>query len=192
MRFVLPPIIQVVVILMLSAKLTNSSVAAPGPDAPQKICQLKIGDIAPDLLATTNGGQPVVLKELKKKVILIEFWSQDDKARRNQVQTLRAIRQDYLRDSEFIIISVCVDGEWDDFFSYCQEYEAVDGVPFNSDFKWWQSKIQTEDADREEIIQNYQIGKTPAYFLLKENNELTGVQIPQDQLRDRIDKLLRK
>lgn len=121
------------------------------------------GDEAPNIVLQDINGKSVALKDLRGKLVLVEFWDAANAAsRRNhfEMQRMYAKHKNTVFDTGegFAVYSISIDTNTDTWKKAVQE----DGLTFNAllnDPSGWNSKA----------VLDYNINSLPKYFLINKN-----------------------
>jgi len=147
--------------------------------------QVRVGEIAPPIEALSASGDVVLAHAYKGKVTLIVFWSMHDKAKMRLLDVLKKIRREFGGHENFLMLSVCIDEDWEDWLDFCERQGKVDfgSGPrnFYDEDKWWQLTQAGLNA-KAHSAPKVGVVNTPAIFLIGPDNRLIAVRIPRDKL----------
>ena len=154
---------------------------------------LKVGEPIPVFTALFADGNPYDPAHVKGKFVLMTWWSADDEATRKHFAAMRELRKEFAGEKRFQMLSVKLDGEWDDWLRFQDKQPPHDPKhplqPFYSDSKWWQAfHAPTTEARRSP----FRVGKTPASFLIGPDGKLVALNLPDARLRGEINAALGK
>ncbi len=152
---------------------------------------LAVGKLVPEFWAHTASGQITHISDrwLRKKWVLVEFWSSQDKDRNKTQDDLQVLRTHFLAEDRLVMFSVCVDLDFGDWIKYVGAQKDLvgrngDRVKFHSDSRWWQLVLGVNDErEIQELIDVYRLKKMPQYFLIGPDETLAVGNIPIDQLQ---------
>lgn len=129
-------VVSAVVLTLATAPLGSTGPGLPNPVASAYLLRsaipgLQVGQLAPELLGTTDDGspfaltdldgQPVRLADLKGRVVWLNFWASWCPPCQAETPTLRAMDQQY-RDRGLTLIAVQVQQTVDDGRAYALKY----------------------------------------------------------------------
>ncbi len=160
----------------------------------------RVGQVAPRVIAISNGGDWDVERHYRGRYVLLTFWSLDDAASRRQFEQLRQIRRENTKENRLLILSVCTDemeGDWDKWMRFLAaqgkvEYGDIDRrgpFHFYEDHKWLNAMLDDSNFSSTDA---YGVSRPPEAFLIGPDKRLRAVRIPGDQLRDVVAKALKE
>ena len=158
--------------------------------------KLKVGEPAPSMWAMLPDGSIATTENFRKKVVLLELWSIKDK-RRNETQVrLSQLRKSFLGEKKVLILSVCIDGDWEEWLHYCdsqQSLQTANGgeVRFYGDALWWQSHLQMEAKEEAQFLSEYNVEETPTWYLFGYGGKFVHSGTKLDNLKESISEQLK-
>jgi alkyl hydroperoxide reductase subunit AhpC len=162
--------------------------------------QLRVGQVAPPVVALTIGGNFDVPSHYRDKYALLTFWSLKDAAGLRQFEQLRKIRQGMAKEDRLVIVDVCTDDSENDHETWRRFLEIQGKVaygdrdrpgPFHfyEDHKW----VNTfQDGSDFVSSKAYGVERLPETFLIGPDGRLLAVRIPADKLGDVVAEALKK
>lgn len=164
----------------------------PTTKTPIEPSKLKIGQRVSELWGWSNGLDPIGLDEcdrLGKTVVLVEFWSLKDSERLVAHKRLVEVRKEFLTEERFMMISICVEGGFEEWMKHCEKQQDLHSpkfgsVPFYFDAYWWQCYSDADVAPTlpKPLSVSYGLKETPSYFLVQNGGKLLDLQIKSDDL----------
>ena len=182
-------------ILLCICFVFDVSVDASEPEAnsQQQSRQFIIGEAAPEFWGYHAGGEAYdYRKSFRGKTILLIFWSLEDPDHQQLNERLRKIRRRFLDQQDFIMVSQCVDQDYEKWRLYCNRQKRLDGNPFYGDAKWIHQTQGGFNVDELNSAKEFGVTKTPAFFLLGPQRNFLAVKIPEKQLVEQIQAVLKQ
>lgn len=121
----------------------------------------------------------VSLKQSMGKVTLIDFWASWCMPCRKENPKVVALYKEF-HSKGFNIISVSLDGDAGDW----KEAIAKDGLT-------WTQVSNLKEMD-DPIVKRYGVTLIPTTFLLDATGKVVGIDLPQDEMKRKIQELLQK
>ncbi|QDV50738.1 TlpA family protein disulfide reductase [Gimesia fumaroli] len=154
--------------------------------------QFKVGDAAPEFWGFHAGGEAYDYgKSFRGKTILLIFWSLEDPDHEQLNQRLRKIRRRFLDQQDFLMVSQCVDQDYEKWIAYCNRQKRLDGNAFYSDGKWIHQTQGGFNLDELNSAKEFGVTKTPAFFLLGPQRKFLAMNVPEKQLVKQIQTVLK-
>jgi hypothetical protein len=155
--------------------------------------EVKVGDPAPAVDALFADGSPYDPAHVKGKFVLMTWWPADDEAAKKHFGVLRRIRREYLDEQRLQMISIKLDGEFEDWLRFLDRQSSFDPKfpmrSFYSDAKWWQAFHSSPGKVRRNP---FHVGARPQSFLIGPDGKLVAVDIPDAKLRETVKAALAK
>jgi hypothetical protein len=161
---------------------------------------IRIGQIAPPVVALTAGGDFGIESYYRGRYVILAFWSMKDAAGLRQFEQLRKIRLGMAKEERLLIVDVCADDGETDHDTWLEflkiqgkpDYGDSDGrgpVRFYSDRKW----VNTFQGGSDFVsTKAYGVERLPAAFLIGPDRRLLAVRIPIDKLGEVVAEALKK
>ena len=155
---------------------------------------LRVGQVAPPVLATLPDGNFDVENGWDGKFVLLSFWSMKDPASLRQFESLKAIRREFAGNPRLRMLSVCTDEDWDGWLRFQEgqgkvNYGDARGTfTFFMDHQWWNA---SQAASPFVSTDAYEVTRLPAAFLIGPDRRLRALWIPTDRLRDVVARALK-
>ena len=140
---------------------------------------VQLNQIAPDFKAPTPEGKMVSLKQSMGKVTLIDFWASWCMPCRKENPKVVALYNEF-HSKGFNIISVSLDSDAGDW----KEAIAKDGLT-------WTQVSNLKEMD-DPIVKRYGVTLIPTTFLLDATGKVVGIDLPQSEMKHKIQELLQK
>lgn len=146
--------------------------------------ELQIGQPPPEEIGgTLSSGDWVGAKDHRGKHLLVVYWSMKDPDYVLWDQELREIRQKYLDNRGFMILSICVDDDfdkWMEYLSKAKKFEA-NGQSFEifRDRTWWHAHASDYAPHKALLDPDH---KTVVHLLSREGN-FQAIRIPVKDLK---------
>jgi hypothetical protein len=154
--------------------------------------ELKVGQRAPSLDAVAADGNALLPEQLAGKIVLMTFWS-DETSAASHFAKLREIRREFSSVKGFQMVSVRLEGEFDEWLRFLEKQPALDeqssDAPFYSDAKWWQMFHFPAVASH---TNPFKVGKQPRSFLIGADGRLVAVDLSDKDVRDAVSMALKK
>jgi hypothetical protein len=130
-------------------------------------------------------GNPLRPDDFRGKTVLLTFWSMHQPEKQTRFDRLRGLRSEFLASDRLRIISICVDGGWDEWFAYLNRQTPLDKrQPFSSDSRWWQYYLTSGDQPRNVIV-------VPNSMLFGPDCKVLADHLPDDKIRDAVEAALK-
>lgn len=173
--------------LLVIASVICAIGVARDDDAP-----LKVGDRAPEISALAADGNALTSNGLQGKVVLLTFWSMDDKNYEKVAEAFKAVRAAHRDQSDLQLISVCVDDDWERWMEYLDKQPPLDKEHplqrFYSDRRWWQ---YVQVGGDETTANKYGVRQTPTTFLIDRAGKLAALNIVPVDIAKSVDRALK-
>jgi hypothetical protein len=158
------------------------------------------GQPAPHLMAHGPDGNIVIEEHLRGKVVLLAFWRIGARGAATEAQfdLLRNIRREFRQSEDFLIISLCADAmeeegggdAWNEFVMSQGRVDYGDGRRrFIDDSRWWQC-TGIAGGPALPAAPRFGVTRQPQLFLIDRQGRFAAVRIPEEKLREEIQKAL--
>jgi thiol-disulfide isomerase/thioredoxin len=137
---------------------------------------LGVGEVAPNLEATTMDGRAFRLAELRGKFVLLDFWASWCAPCLGEVPNLKAVHEAFGADPRFEVVSVSVD----------EDSEAARSVIEAEKLAWRQVQIEPDSA----AVAAYGASAIPATFLLGPDGKIIARDLRGPNLKGAVAKAL--
>ncbi len=171
--------------------------AQPAGPPPAKRAALKVGDKAPEISGWNPDGNALSTDGLNGKTVLVVFWELDAKGGGLPFEPVRAVRRATAGSDGFLILTVCANGSgknWDGWSKVVLDQGAVDygdgARRFIDDAKWW--NVTEVSSKTPQSVAAYGVTAYPEYFVIKPDGTLGGVRVPEKELKETVQKLLKR
>jgi hypothetical protein len=146
--------------------------------------EIQSGERPPaEIGGTLSSGDWVGLKEHRGKTILVVYWSMNDPEYGRWDIDLREIRQKYLDNREFMILSICVDDDFEKWMKFLSDAKPLErnGERFElfRDKTWWHVHVVDHPPHKDLLDPEH---PTVAH-LVGPDGTLLSVRIPVKELR---------
>lgn len=142
------------------------------------MCEVKIGDVAPDINAINSEGKPITLSSLKGKVVLINFTATWCGPCKKELPELIQVYNDY-HHKGLEVISVFLDSDKDKVESYIKENKIP--WPYSFDGRGWENKSARE----------WGISGVPTNPIVDKNGKISVDNARDSSLRKQLDLLFK-
>lgn len=132
---------------------------------------LPLGSYAPDITAQTPSGDTIMLKDLKGKYVLLDFWSSSCQPCRKNNPKIVSLYKD-LQGKNFDIFSFSLDKKMEHWLRAIQ----VDKLTWyyqGCDFKEWDSPTAVA----------YKVESIPTTYLINPKGKIIGRDLPTDSIK---------
>lgn len=176
-----------------------SAIVIAADDAPslnKASGSLKIGERVPLVWGMVLDGTIVSSENVSGRIVVLDVWSMKDKNRDETQQQLSKLRSRFLGNKRFLILSLCIDGEWEDWRKYCVAQKSLPTpngleVPFIADAYWWQAHLEMDSKEKAKFITEYGVKETPQWYLLGLGGKLVSSVANVERLNELIVEQLR-
>ncbi len=145
----------------------------------QKIAEsIKVGLPAPDFTAKTIDGKEIALKQLRGKVVVLDFWATWCGPCVAMVPHMKDFYEKY-KDKDVVLIGVSADAKIEELKEFVEEKEI----------SWPQ--IFDGDSETTGILYKYAVSKFPTIMVIDQQGVFRGVDV-HSKLTDLVDQLLEK
>jgi len=146
----------------------------------KRFLMIKIGEPAPDFVASTLDGKEFELRELRGKIVLLHFWATWCGPCIAELPNLQRAHKEFSRDGEFVVVGISLDNSKD----AVREFAAKRSIP------WLQ--IVLGPAEQNPVAKEYNVSGVPATFLIGRDGKVVARDIHGWRLRTELKKLLSK
>ncbi|HEX4590396.1 MAG TPA: redoxin domain-containing protein [Gemmataceae bacterium] len=151
----------------------------------------RIGQPIPTFPALGPDGSPLRLEDIRGKTVLLNFWSLKDAGVQRRFELLRDLRREFAAE-RFQIVSVCVDGEWDEWLAFLERQKPLDEKfpmrPLYSDARWWQFFYRPATEGQP----TFSGRMTQDSFLIGPDGKFIAMNVRDDKLRATVEAALAK
>ena len=155
--------------------------------------EMKVGQPVPSVDALFADGNPYDPAHLKGKFILMTWWSADDEETRKHFAKLRELRKEFAKEKRLQIVTIQLDGEFDDWLAFQEKQPPLDPKhptqAFYSDSQWWQAFHHPSTEARRNP---FRVGKKPTSFLISPDGKLAAMNVVDSKLREIVVKAIGK
>jgi peroxiredoxin len=138
---------------------------------------VEIGDVAPEFTARTLGGRDLRLRDVRGKVVLMDFWASWCGMCQTALPTMMKLQKKYEKDG-LVIVGVSVDTD----AKKAQSFVARHAIP------WSQTALGPIDSNP--VARLYNVNSTPTIILIGRDGKVIGRDIAANDLEKSISEVL--
>ena len=161
----------------LTKKYANSDYVKLFHNDLEKLKQLSLGAIAPEIILSNTEGKTVSLSSLRGKIILIDFWASWCAPCRSESPLLVSIYNQY-KNKGFDIFSVSLDKEKDKWIEAIKK-DKLSWKNHVSDLAYWDSPV----------VKLYNFNSIPQTFLLDKEGKIIAKNLRGEELSKKLEEI---
>jgi peroxiredoxin len=161
----------------LKQKYPNSTLAKKFIEKTEKVRNISLGQIAPEINLVNPDGKEIALSSLKGKYVLIDFWASWCKPCREENPNVVRLYNQY-KDKSFEILGVSLDDNKENWVKAINDDKLT--WPHVSDLKGWESTAAA----------TYQISQIPTTYLLDKEGKIIARNLRGVELENKLKELL--
>ncbi len=134
---------------------------------------LDVDEIAPEFVVRQLDGRPLLLKEYRGKLILLDFWATRNNSCLAEIPNLREIHKTFGGDSRFAMVSISCDGET----AAPRDYVHKHGMG------WLQAHVV---GIGDTVAQSYMVRTLPTTFLIAPDGRVLATNVRGEELKQAV------
>lgn len=195
----MPSIVCVAMLAICLVGRADDAVSAKKSAEPR----LKVGATVPEFNVSLPSAEGVGFERLEKshkELFVLVFWSHQDRDRAEAIKVMSQLRRQFRNDKRFVMLSCCLDGEWEDWLKWMDEQTKLDVKKewpngFGSDSVWWHAyslEDMSDGFDKQSTLAPFELSSTPRLFVVGKNRKLIARDIKYDDLSKIVEKQLKQ
>jgi peroxiredoxin len=142
------------------------------------IKKIQIGDELPALTLLDLDGKPIKLEDYKGKVLLLHFWATYHQPSLAEIPKLKELYEAFGKDGRIVMVGFALD----------QKPEVSKSYVSKNEIKWQQAF----PGPKSNLFQELGLRNFPMYLVFGADGKLMAKEVPVDQLRNEIERALKK
>jgi peroxiredoxin len=143
-----------------------------------KYLNVRVGDTAPDFIATALDGRQIRLDDLRGKVVLLDFWATWCAPCLAEMPNLKRAVDRYGKDGQFIVIGISLDSDAE----FVRRFVQQRGIGW--------AQIVLGPAELNPVAKKYNVLGVPATFLIGPDGKVVAKDLRGLRLDAELTKLL--
>jgi peroxiredoxin len=143
----------------------------------ERFLVLHVGDEAPDFTASTLDGKQIRLKDLRGKVVLLDFWATWCAPCIAQMPKIQQAYEQHAKDGRLIVIGISID----ESPSMVEEFLKCRNLPW--------AQIALGPPERNPVAKAYNVSAVPSTFLIDRDGKIVAKDFRGHALKYHLDKL---
>jgi len=143
----------------------------------------QVGQPMPEIQALAPDGNPLDMKQLHGKTVVMSFWSMNDLDAQKHFDLLQEIRKEFITVKPLQMINVCLNAEWSGWMEFLEKQKPYDenfpDRPLYSDTRCWQMFHANGESHLNPVART-----TPQSLVIGADGKLMSVNVPDEKLRD--------